>query len=81
MTIEKLRQIEEAENMLNSLGFEDVRVRHFGDRAKVEVPANQLEKLKMYKETITKNIQDIGFENCEIDEEGLVSGKLNRAIA
>lgn len=81
VTIEKLRQIEEAENMLNSLGFEDVRVRHFGDRAKVEVPANQLEKLKMYKETITKNIQDIGFENCEIDEEGLVSGKLNRAIA
>ena len=81
VTVEKLRQIEDAENMLNSLGFNEVRVRHFGDRAKVEVPANQLEKLNMYKETITKNILDIGFENCEIDEEGLVSGKLNRAIA
>lgn len=81
VTIEKLRQIEDAENMLNSLGFNDVRVRHFGDRAKVEVPANQLEKLKIHKETIAKNILDIGFESCEIDEEGLVSGKLNRAIA
>lgn len=81
VTVDKLRQIEEAENMLNSLGFEDVRVRHFGDRAKIEVPADQLVKLKMYEETIRENIKDIGFENCEIDEEGLVSGKLNRAIA
>ena len=81
VTIEKLRQIEEAENMLNFLGFKDVRVRHFGDRAKVEVPANQLERLKIYEGTIRKNLKNIGFENCEIDEEGLVSGKLNRAIA
>lgn len=80
VTLEKLKQIEEAENMLNSLGFEEVRVRHFGSRAKVEVPANQLKKINMYKETITKNILDIGFENCEIDDEGLVSGKLNRVI-
>ena len=81
VTVEKLQQIEEAENMLNALGFKDVRVRHFGVIAKIEVPADQLEKLKMYSETIRKNILDIGFENCEIDEEGLVSGKLNRAIA
>ena len=80
VTLEKLKQIEEAENMLNSLGFEEVRVRHFGASAKVEVPANQLKKINMYKETITKNILDIGFENCEIDDEGLVSGKLNRVI-
>lgn len=81
VTVEKLRQIEEAENMLNSLGFEEVRVRHFGNYAKVEVPSNQLERLKIHDKTIRKNIKDIGFDNCEIDDEGLVSGKLNRAIA
>ena len=81
VTVKKLQQIEEAENMLNSMGFNEVRVRHFGDTAKVEVPANQLKKLKIYRETVTKNILDMGFEYCEIDEEGLVSGKLNRAIA
>ncbi len=81
VTIEKLSQIEEAENMLNTLGFEDVRVRHFGDRAKVEVPAHQLEMLKTYEDVIRKNIINIGFEKCEVDEEGLVSGKLNREIA
>jgi len=81
VTVKKLQQIEEAENMLNSMGFNEVRVRHFGDTAKVEVPANQLKKLKIYRETVTKNILNMGFEYCEIDEEGLVSGKLNRAIA
>ncbi len=80
VTLGKLRQIEEAENMLNALGFEEVRVRHFGDVAKVEVPTNQLEKLKSLGEIIKNKIKSIGFENCEIDDEGLVSGKLNKAI-
>ena len=81
VTIDKLRQIEDAENMLNTLGFEDVRVRHFGAIAKIEVPAAQLERLKKYEKSIKQNIRDIGFKQCEFDQEGLVSGKLNRAIA
>lgn len=81
VTIEKLRQIEDAENMLNSLGFKEVRVRHFGSKVKVEVPADQLEELKKHEKSIMEYTKEIGFEKCEIDEEGLVSGKLNRAIA
>lgn len=81
VTIEKLRQIEEAENMLNALGFEEVRVRHFGETAKIEVPNAQVTLLKKHERSIRKNMSDIGFKDCEIDEEGLVSGKLNRAIA
>lgn len=81
VTVEKLRQIEAAENMLNTLGFEEVRVRHFGDTAKIEVPDKQVPLLKRHEKSIRKNLMDIGFSHCEIDEEGLVSGKLNRAIA
>jgi uncharacterized protein len=81
VTVEKLRQIEEAENMLNTLGFEDVRVRHFGNTAKIEVPNQQVSLLRKHEDAIKKNMLDIGFKVCEIDEEGLVSGKLNRAIA
>jgi uncharacterized protein len=81
VTVEKLRQIEEAENMLNALGFEEVRVRHFGETAKIEVPNVQVALLRKHKKTIKNNLLDIGFKVCEIDEEGLVSGKLNRAIA
>ena len=81
VTIEKLRQIEEAENALNAMGFEEVRVRHYGDTAKVEVPAEQVALLKKHKEKIRQMISEVGFKQCELDEEGLVSGKLNRAIA
>ncbi|MCL4166187.1 UNVERIFIED_CONTAM: hypothetical protein GTU68_013813 [Idotea baltica] len=81
VTVGKLRQIEEAENMLNALGFEEVRVRHFGEVAKVEVPKDQLKALKIHEKSIRENLKEIGFESCELDDEGLVSGKLNRAIA
>jgi len=81
VTVEKLRQIEEAENLLNSLGFDEVRVRHFGIKAKIEVPAGQVQRLKKHEKSIKRHILDLGFEKCEFDEEGLVSGKLNRAIA
>lgn len=81
VTVEKLRQIEDAENMLNALGFTDVRVRHFGEKARIEVPAHQVKLLKNHQKSIKKNMLEIGFNDCEIDEEGLVSGKLNRAIA
>jgi len=81
VTVEKLRQIEEAENMLNALGFKEVRVRHFGEKAKIEVPSGQVEALKKHEKSITNYIREIGFKECEIDAEGLVSGKLNRAIA
>lgn len=81
VTVEKLRQIEDAENMLNTLGFEEVRVRHYGDTAKVEVPQEKVLDLTKHRASIIKHILDLGFKKCEIDEEGLVSGKLNRAIA
>ena len=81
VTVDKLRQIEDAENMLNTLGFEEVRVRHFGTTAKIEVPAKELERLIKHEKIIENHILELGFERCEIDKEGLVSGKLNRAIA
>jgi uncharacterized protein len=81
VTIEKLRQIEEAENILNGLGFDEVRVRHYGDTAKIEVPKDKVEDLQKHKAVIIKHVIELGFKTCEIDKEGLVSGKLNRAIA
>ena len=80
ITPEKLRQIESAESILNGLGFADVRVRHYGKEAKIEVPAGQLTQLRSYTQEITKAFSELGFESCRIDEEGLVSGKLNRAL-
>jgi uncharacterized protein len=80
ITRKKLVEVEKAEDLLNSFGFEDVRVRHYGDHGKIEVRKEDLPRLLDLKAPLTEKIQQIGFPEVVIDEEGLVSGKLNRAI-
>jgi uncharacterized protein len=80
ITREKLRMIEEAENVLNDFGFEDVRVRYMSGEARIEVPGDQISKLDTSIGKIAILIKEIGFHKVTVDEEGLVSGKLNRAI-
>lgn len=77
---EKLSQIEAAEIVLNNLGFPEVRVRHFGDLAKIESPASTIDRLQSLFSLVESSLISIGYKQVEIDTEGLVSGKLNRAI-
>jgi uncharacterized protein len=84
----KLRMVEEAEDTLNHFGFNNVRVRYIttgkslnqGKIARIEVPAEEIEKLRLDFSEIELKLNSIGFEQCEIDTEGLVSGKLNRKV-
>jgi pyridinium-3,5-biscarboxylic acid mononucleotide sulfurtransferase len=80
ITKKKLVEIEAAEDLLNSFGFEDVRVRHYGDHGKIEVPKEELPRLLEMQDSLVEKIREIGFPKVVIDEEGMVSGKLNRAI-
>ena len=80
ITRKKLQEIEQAEDLLNRLGFEDVRVRHYGDHGKVEVRREELPRLLEMKASVVDGIRKIGFQDVVIDPEGLVSGKLNRNI-
>jgi uncharacterized protein len=80
ITRKKLEEIEKAEDLLNSFGFNDVRVRHYGDHGRVEVAREDLPRLMEMKDKVIEMIREAGFERVVIDEEGLVSGKLNRVI-
>jgi pyridinium-3,5-biscarboxylic acid mononucleotide sulfurtransferase len=80
VTLEKLKQIEAAEDILNSHGFEDVRVRHFETFGRIEVQQSDIEKLISVKDEVISEMKALGFARMEIDEEGLVSGKMNRAL-
>lgn len=80
ITNEKLRQVEDAENILNDLGFRDVRVRHYGTYGQIEVHKEELEKLLMVENEVVEKIRAVGFDELKIDREGLVSGKLNRVL-
>ncbi len=80
ITQKKLVEIEKAEDLLNSFGFDDVRVRHYGDHGKVEVAKEDVARLMEMKDLMVEKIKRVGFPDVVIDEEGLVSGKLNRVI-
>lgn len=80
VTRSKLSQIENAETLLGQLGFREARVRHFGDEARIEVPKNQIKKVQRSLTAISEAFSEIGFKTTTADPEGLVSGKLNRAL-
>lgn len=76
----KLRQIEQAEYILNDFGFDHVRVRHRGDEASIEVPSDEIPSLESQFEEISQEIRELGFLKVRLDTEGFVSGKLNRVL-
>jgi len=80
ITRKKLVEIEQAEDLLNSFGFDDVRVRHYGDHGRIEVTREDIPRLLEQKKLVVEKFKQIGFKEVEIDEEGLVSGKMNRGI-
>ena len=77
---DKLEMVERAESILNDFGFEDVRVRTSNNVAKIEVPKEQISNLKSLLNKIRAKFFEIGYTEFIIDEEGLVSGKLNRVL-
>jgi len=80
ITLDKLKQIEKGESLLEARGFPVSRVRHHGTFARLEVPTEQLPRMFDQEAEITAEFRGLGFENIEIDPEGFVSGKLNRAL-
>lgn len=57
ITEEKLKSTEAAEDFLFSLGFTDFRVRRFGEAARLQFPASQLERALEKREEIVKELK------------------------
>ena len=82
VTPEKLAMIEQAEDFLISLGFTQLRVRHLGKSARIELPTKDLERF--YKENlfepVRKRFLEIGFQQMMVDPEEFRSGRLNETV-
>jgi uncharacterized protein len=77
VTLGRLRSVEAAETAIKALGFGDVRVRHHGQVARVEVPAEFLAEAISQREAISMAVHDAGYRWATIDLDGLRSGNLN----
>lgn len=82
ITAEKLGMIERGEALLRDLGFRELRVRHHGEVARVEVPLAELERLvaARVRERVVEGLKAIGFRYVALDLTGLRSGSLNASL-
>jgi uncharacterized protein len=75
VTSERLRQVEVGEELLRSLGVSgDLRVRHRGEEARIEVSVSQLELVRQARNAISNRLMDLGFRRVTLDLNGYRSG-------
>jgi uncharacterized protein len=80
VTPDKLERIGRAEHALHALGFRQLRVRHFADRARVEIAPDELVRVESSQDLrshIEAELLALGFPSVEIDPRGYRSGRLN----
>jgi uncharacterized protein len=80
VSVDKLKQVEAAEDFLGSLGFKVLRVRHHGDTARIEIIPEDFELAMEHRETISQKLHGLGFLYVTLDLDGFKSGSLNAAL-
>ena len=80
ITPEKLSQVARAEEFLRKEGFRQVRVRHHGEIARLEVGPAEMERAFALREEISAELNDAGFLYVTLDLAGYRSGSLNAAL-
>jgi uncharacterized protein len=78
VTVAALRQIGAAEDAIKALGFTQVRVRHHGDVARIEVDAGELAHLVARRGEVVEAVRGAGYKFASADLEGYATGRLNR---
>ncbi|MFP6579598.1 MAG: ATP-dependent sacrificial sulfur transferase LarE [Myxococcota bacterium] len=83
VTIERLNQVEEGEARLRDLGFRQLRLRHHGDLARIEIDPSELARAQRPEMTarIVEAIRPLGFREVEVDPSGYRMGSLNEGLA
>ena len=80
ITPEKLSQVARAEEFMRRQGFKQVRVRHHGEIARLEVGPGELERAFSMREEISAELLEAGFLYVTLDLAGYKAGSLNAAL-
>ena len=81
VTVDVLSGVERAEAALRRLGFDDLRIRHYDDTARIEVPIDRLADVVDRRGAVVAAVIASGYRYVTLDLEGLRSGNLNAALA
>ncbi|MHB1535417.1 MAG: ATP-dependent sacrificial sulfur transferase LarE [Acidimicrobiales bacterium] len=80
VTLGTLTQVGRAEEGLRLLGYREIRVRHYGDLARIELGAGELGRAVAERAAVVEAVRAAGYRYVTLDLEGLRSGNLNQAL-
>jgi uncharacterized protein len=80
VTKEILAQIEAAEEILRDAGFLQFRVRHHDTVARIEIPPDEFFKMIEARESVTKQMKQLGYKFISLDLDGFRSGSMNELL-
>ena len=83
VSVEALTKIGLAERGLREIGFRVVRVRHYGDTARIEIPLADFDRfqIEQVRDAAEKVVLNAGYKVMELDPRGFKSGGLNAALS
>ena len=77
VSVEILGRVDRAEAALHRLGFQQVRVRHYDDTARIEVDLDELPSVIEQRDAVVDAVRGVGYRYVTVDLEGFRSGNLN----
>jgi pyridinium-3,5-biscarboxylic acid mononucleotide sulfurtransferase len=80
VSVEVLSRVDRAETALHRLGFRQLRVRHYGDTARLELDVADLAAAVERRAEIVESVRAAGYQYVTLDLEGFRSGNLNTGI-
>jgi len=80
VTFEVLDRVARAESALRALGFRQVRVRHYGDVARLELELTEIGRAVDLRQQIVDAVRVAGYRYVTLDLEGFRSGNLNGGL-
>jgi pyridinium-3,5-biscarboxylic acid mononucleotide sulfurtransferase len=82
ITKDLLQKISSAESVLKKLGFKQVRVRHHGNIARIELPVHDIQKIleDKIKNTVIRSLKKLGYVYITLDIEGYSTGSMNKVL-
>jgi uncharacterized protein len=80
VTLGRLQAVDAAESALRMLGFSQLRVRHHGVAARLEVPSDAFTTVLARRAEVVAAVRSAGFRFVALDLEGFRSGSMNRML-
>jgi pyridinium-3,5-biscarboxylic acid mononucleotide sulfurtransferase len=80
VTVDRLKRIELSEAYIRTLGISQVRVRHEGNTARIEVEEKDLPAILEYRDIVAEKLTELGFTYVALDLRGYRTGSMNDVI-